>query len=398
MKIRVAFLEEGTEIGGAEINVLNLLAHLDSKQFDPFVICPAEGSFAARVRAAGGKVEIVPRVQMLSTSIMALGRKITNPIAVCWNLLSFFPSALRLARFIKNNKVQVLHTNSMLAHFYGAMACRLSGARCVWHIQDIVDPEQAFGLFRKGLSFAGNWLPHRIVCISRAVADMFKGKSRNCVEVVYNGCDVENFRPYEGGNGVRAEFGLGKDDIIIGIVGRIVHWKGHKIFMEAARKIADLEPCTRFMIVGDAAFGKQAYVEEVRALAEKLGIFKRVVFTGRRDDIAEVLSALDILVNASTLPEPFGLTIIEAMACGKPVVAAEGGGVPEIIIDRKTGILFPMGDSAALARALLELIENPAMRKSYGDAGRERAVNCFSHRAFAHNMGEQYIKAIRASW
>jgi glycosyltransferase involved in cell wall biosynthesis len=391
---KIAFLEENARIGGAEINVLNLLKNLDRRQFDPLAICPCEGPFTEQARAIGANVAIVSRLPLLSTSIHIKKLKLTNPLAVMYNLITFFPSALNLARFLKHEKVSVLHTNSMLAHFYGALAARLAGIPCLWHVQDIVDPKQAFGIMRKALSWSGKWLPHRIVAISRPVGHMFRGKASDKVRVVHNGTDIRNYSPNNSGDKIRREFNIKQQEAVIGIVGRIVPWKGHKVFLQADKLVRKRRPHTKFLIVGDTANGKNQYSKGIKRLTQQLGLGESVIFTGFRSDVPEILSAMDILVHASTLPEPFGLTIIEAMASGKPVVATNGGGVPEILVNGVTGRLVPMNDVDALADAIVELLDDPEKRRAMGKAGRERVKKYFSVETFVQNLSDQYLDLV----
>jgi glycosyltransferase involved in cell wall biosynthesis len=392
MKIKVAFLEEDAKIGGAEINVLNLVQKLDSDKIETLIICPCEGPFSDRIKEIGGQIALVPKFPFFSTSVLIFGKKITNPLAFVWNLFSLIPSSWMLARFLKKERIQVLHTNSMLAHFYGAIACRLAGTKCLWHIQDIVDPKQALGLFKRGLNIAGRWLPHRIVVISEAVGKMFDSGTEKKVKIVYNGTDLQKFNSSLSGDSVRKEFGIQPDGFVAGIVGRIVHWKGHKEFLLAARQILNNFPNAKFLIVGDTSFGKETYLHEIKNIAAKLDIQDSVIFTGFRKDIPEILSALDVLVNASTLPEPFGLTIIEAMASEKPVIATDGGGVPEIVVDGVTGKLVPMKDAQSLTAAMLHLIKRPDERKKMGLAAREKVKKYFSKESFVNNMSMQYLE------
>lgn len=382
-------------IGGAEINVLNLLQYFDYTKFDPLVICPFEGPLTDRIRQTGSRVAIVPKFPLFRTSTFVLGKKIFNPLTTLYNFAALFPSAWKLAKFLKSEKVDILHTNSMLAHFYGAIAARVAGVKCVWHIQDIVNPTLCFGLVEKILKLAGAKLPDKIVVVSNAVGKIFSGASRAKVAVVYNGTDIQHYKPNTlGSNKIRKEFGISSEEIVVGIVGRVVSWKGHRDFLHAANLIHQKVPNVKFLVVGDATFGDQDYFEGVKKLSVDLRLGQTVFFTGFRHDVPEVIAGLDIFVHASTLPEPFGLVIIEAMASGKPVVATSGGGVPEIVEHGKTGLLVPLGDYKALAQAIIKYIEHPDMRLKMGKAGRNRVTQMFSIQRFAENMSRQYLEVM----
>jgi len=130
--------------------------------------------------------------------------------------------------------------------------------------------------------------------------------------------------------------------------------------------------------VGGALFGEAEYERQVRSLAESLGISSVVTFTGFRGDVPSVLADMDLIVHASTTGEPFGQVIIEGMAAGKPVIATNGGGVPEIVEDGKTGILVPMGDVQAMVEAIRRVLADPPLAEDMGARGRERVRDHFT--------------------
>ncbi len=389
-RIKVAFLEGSSKIGGAEINVLNLIQRMDQNKFETVVICPCEGPFTDRVREIGGKAAVVSRLPLFSTSAFIRGKKITNPFAIIYNLLSFIPSSFLLAKFIRHKKIDVLHTNSMLAHFYGGMAARIARVPCLWHMQDIVDDRQMLGLLRSALNWVGNWLPHRIIVVSNAVRMMFRNGAKQKAYVVYNGTDLKKYFPNRPGYKVRAELGIPTQEIVVGIVGRIVHWKGHKEFLYAAKGIHNDSQDTTFLIVGDASFGNEEYFDQIKKLAQDLGLEKAAIFTGFRKDVPSVIAAMDICVHSSNLPDPCPLVIFDYMASGKPVIATSGGGVPEIVIDGKTGILVPMKDSMSLTEAIQRLIGDPKERSMLGATGRKRVEDFFTIEHFVKAMSAHY--------
>jgi len=389
-KIKLAFLEDNAQIGGAEVNVLNLVKRLNPEGFSPLVICPFEGPFVSRIRAAGGRADIVPRLPLFSTSTFIRGRKITNPLALLYDLFSFIPSSLLLARFLRHEQVDVVHTNSMLAHLYGGVAARIAGVRCLWHMQDIVDGNQALGILQRSLNLFGRYLPQRIIVVSEAVKRTFHGNTRDKVKVVYNGTDISVYGSGRSGGRVRKEIGIGPGEIVVGMVGRVVHWKGHREFLQAAHLIHEELPGVKFVIVGDSSLGGKEYFDEIKRFSRSLGLQDCVIFTGFRDDVPDVFAAMDVVVHASTLPEPCALSLMEAMASSKPVVATRGGGTPEIVDDGITGKLVPMRNVKALAEAVSSLVSNPQERERMGCAGRKRVEELFSLDIFVRNMGDVY--------
>ena len=176
----------------------------------------------------------------------------------------------------------------------------------------------------------------------------------------------------------------------IGLVGRLSAWKGQHIFLEAAALVHKRFPRARFQIIGSAMFGEEAYEAEIRQLCVTLGLEECVEFTGFRTDVPALIAQLDILVHASTTGEPFGQVVVEGMMAGKPVVATDGGGVPEIVEDGVTGWLAPMGESAPMAEAILRLLEDPEEAAAMGAAGRQRVLEHFTIELTARRVQEVY--------
>jgi glycosyltransferase involved in cell wall biosynthesis len=165
---------------------------------------------------------------------------------------------------------------------------------------------------------------------------------------------------------------------VVGLVGRISFWKGQDIFIRTAGLLRDKYPSAEFRIIGAALFDEAEFERGLHTLVQQLGLKDFVVFTGFRHDIQQAMSELDVLVHASTKPEPFGQVIIEGMAAGKPVVATNAGGVPEIIEDGVTGFLVPMCDVDAMASAVDRLLGDPQMARSMGRRGQVHVAENFS--------------------
>jgi glycosyltransferase involved in cell wall biosynthesis len=163
------------------------------------------------------------------------------------------------------------------------------------------------------------------------------------------------------------------------MVGRIARWKGQHIFVEMIPEVVKQVPEARFVVVGAAASGREArYERDVRARAQALRLDDLLQFCGPRRDIPQVMAALDVLVLPSVDPEPMGRVVIEAMSCGKPVVATDHGGPAEIVDEGVTGVLVPPSNVDALAFAVTRLLKNASLREALGRRARKKAVERFS--------------------
>jgi glycosyltransferase involved in cell wall biosynthesis len=211
--------------------------------------------------------------------------------------------------------------------------------------------------------------------------------------VIYDGLDVERFRPTREYAAVRKELGI---PLEVGIVGNIQRWKGQAIVLEAVREVKSFNPEIRCLIVGGVHREGAEYAQELYRYVEEHGLKNNVIFTGFRDDIADLVATMDIVIHASVNPEPFGRVILEAMALGKPVIATDIGGVPEFVQHGVTGQLVPPRNPKALAQAMVELLQNPCRRDSLGSNGRlavhqrftvrrhvEEVCNAYTHLGFS---------------
>ena len=197
------------------------------------------------------------------------------------------------------------------------------------------------------------------------------------VEVIHNGVDLDDFQPLEKDATIRATYGAGPDDLLLVSVGRLVGWKGTRIVLEA---MAGLRSNIRCVVVGSGP-------EEptLRALASSLGIGDRVHFAGHVDhaDLPRLLAQCDIFVQPSVGEEAFGISVVEAMACGLPVLASNNGGLPEIVIEGETGSLLAPGNVSIWRDAIATLAANRHLMQERGAAGRIRVERHFSWAANA---------------
>jgi glycosyltransferase involved in cell wall biosynthesis len=180
--------------------------------------------------------------------------------------------------------------------------------------------------------------------------------------------------------------------VCVGLVATMGLWKGHDVFLRALARLPR-EPAVRGYVVGGriyATAGSEVDPDALRRLAEELRIGDRVGFTGFVDEAAAAMRALDVVVHASTLPEPFGLVIAEAMACGRPVVVSAAGGAGEIVSDGDDALAVPPGDVDALAGALRRLADDGALRARLGAAGRARAERDFDRARLARQVAPLY--------
>lgn len=389
--IRVLFFDHTAAQSGAEIAMLNLVRHLDSSKVTPIVVFGAAGPVAEQMRACAETHVLPLPVEVATAKKESLGvasflrlRAVLGGAAYIW----------QLAKFIRRNKVDLVHTNSLKADLIGGIAGRLARCPVIWHVRDRIDGDYLPASVARVFRLLCRWIPYFVIANSaatlRSVYPDAPPRSslppsvdrRGQSIVVHDGTPW----PFPGVSSSPRD-GL----VRIGLIGRISPWKGQNIFVQAAALVHQSFPSARFFIVGGAMFGEAEYEREVRSLTESLGISSVVTFTGFRSDVQNAIADMDLIVHASITGEPFGQVIIEGMAAGKPVVATNGGGVPEIVEDGKTGILVPMGDVQAMASGISRLVSDPALAAEMGARGHERVRNHFTIELKARRVEAVYM-------
>lgn len=365
-RCRVLFVEgTGDFLGGGQISLYELLRHLDRSVVEPFLVCPGEGTLASSAADLGIPVTCLPLV----------------PARTQW--MRFVQSLFRFRRLLRELHPDVVHANTSRAMLYGGLAALATGIPVIWHVR-VIESEGWYDRLLARLS-------DRVFVCSRAVAgrfDWLSGKKAAKLRVIHNGVDIRDFSGVLGGEALRREFGI-DDDPVVGIVGNLLAWKGQDTFLHAAALVARRMPRVRFLIVGDGE-----YRGELERLRDGLDLCSRVFFTGHRTDIPHAMAALDVAVHCSNSPEPFARVVIEAMASGRPVIAMNEGGVPEIVEDGHSGVLVPPRDPERLASAIVDLLQDPEKRAAMGQAARRRVETRFSIESNVRRTVEEYADVL----
>lgn len=379
----VVFVQPTSEVGGSDIALYRLVTQLDRSRYEPVAVLPREGPLTRKLRDDSVRVVVLPMVQLRST------RSVVHQLRY---LLWFWPSVLRLAYLLRRERAEIVHSNSLYG-LHGAWAALIAGVPHVWHIREIPDVPLPV---RKLLLALALRLSARVVAMTDAVAEMFNDRRRvpNAkVTTVPDGIDLSLFHPGRNGERIRRDLGIPDDAPVAGFVARLDPWKGADVFVRAVAAAAARLPEAHFIVCGGEIPGYKEHAAELGRLAAVLGLGDRIHFTGWTysvDDIPDVMAALDVLVHTSVRPEPFGLVLVEAMATAKPVVAARGGGVLEVVDDAVTGLLVEPGDWRAVSDAIVEVLGDAGRARALGAAGRMRAERLFEVSAYARRIEAMY--------
>ena len=373
--LRVAFVDHCAQLSGGELALSRLLPVLP---VDAHVVLAEAGPLVELLEFLGIETTVLPmrpRSRALPRDRVVPGR------AAARAAVDTAEYVWQLRGWLRARDFDVVHTNSLKAAVYGGLAGRLAGIPVVWHVRDrIADdylPTPAVRLVR----LLSSVLPSAIIANSRATMSTLPRRPRGfSLRRVLSDATSDNDHD-AASDGLHVLYNAAvfsradapatqeRDQVVVGLVGRLAPWKGQDVFLRA---FAEAFPDRgHAVLVGSAMFGEEAYEQSLHDLVRELGIEDRVHFTGFRDDVPAVLRELDIFVHASTIPEPFGQVIIEAMAAGLPVIAAGAGGPLEIITGEVDGLFHEPGNAHDLAAVMKRVASDPELRGRLGDAARE---------------------------
>lgn len=368
MMPRVLFVNHGAQIGGGELSLLDAVQPFRETST---VVAFEHGPLLERLSAQGmswvveGATEALLRVTRTGT--------VLSDVMAVPGMLSL---VRRVARWAREH--DVIYANSQKAMLVSACAGRLANRPVLWHLRDLMTPQHFSATqLRLARTVARRGVAH-VIANSEATkkAWVLLAGHPGRVSVIYNGVAATPFDadPEGAVRSLRASVGLDARPAL-GIFSRLASWKGQHVLLDALDELPDVQA----LIVGDALFeADQAYAAQVRRRSRAPGLKGRVHLLGFREDVPALTRAVDIVVHASTEPEPFGRVVVEGMLAGRPVVAADAGGVREIIDSGRTGLLVPPGDPQAMADAVQHLLRAPELAAALAQAARIEALARFA--------------------
>ncbi len=388
----ILFFDHTALMGGGEVSLLNLVTHLDRKRFEPVVVLAQDGELRDKLAQIGVEVHVLP----LASEVGEVRKdSLVGARSVSLSQVKHMARYIwQLSGFMRARGADLVHANSLKADILGALAARLAGVPVIWHVRDRIANDYLPRPATRGFRLACRFLPSFLVVNSLATLETLHLPPSKRARVVYNGVVHDGLPPAQFEQARREQI-LARGERrttapIIALVGRISPWKGQDVFLKAAAQVVDEFPGTRFQIIGAPLFGEQDYEREVRALCTSLGLDQNVEWLGFRRDVPQLVAGCDLLVHASKTGEPFGQVVVEAMMASRPVVATRGGGIPEIVLEGETGLLVPMNDAGAMARAMETMLRDPERAEEMGKNGALRARSKFTIQRTASKIEAVY--------
>jgi glycosyltransferase involved in cell wall biosynthesis len=341
--VRIVLIEKQKAWAGQPQQVFLTAKELHQRGHKVLMVCQPDSTVGKNAGAIGIEVMCLPMKN--------------------WQL---FTSAVKLGLYLRKEKDVILHAHGARDHLLTILARLISRKGRVLRTKHNVNR------VKNGL-LQYHYLTHKLSGVSKAACTTLEqaGVPQDKISLIYNAFDISGFFPQEPSPAILKELNIGKNDFVIGCLGRLnSSTKGIKILFRAAALILEKMPNARFLIAGRAS---KAPLQRVK----DLGIADRFIFPGFRNDVPQILSCTDLYVQPS-LKEALGSSIIQAMAMGKPVVASNTGGIPELVKDNETGLLVEPKNPEALAQAVLKLAEDETRRLKMGSLGRKRVLESFT--------------------
>lgn len=344
--MKILFLDQSGKPGGAELCLIDIAKPYSDRSL---VGLFADGSFKNLLQLNKIPVQVLATqpIQVRKESSLAQGLASFGQLA---------PLIIKVAKIAR--EYDLIYANTQKALVVGAFASFLSRRPLVYHLHDILSLEHFSQINRRIAVNSANTFASLVIANSQASKTAFieAGGRADITEIVYNGFDSKSYQVSEEDiQTIRQELGLEKQ-FVVGHFSRLAPWKGQHILIKA---LAQCPQEVTVILVGDALFGEQDYVESLHQEVKNLGLENRVKFLGFRSDIPQLMSACNLVAHTSISPEPFGRVIVEAMLCGRPVVAAKAGGAIELVEHGINGFLVTPSEVEELAAVITTCFQEP---------------------------------------
>ncbi len=370
--VRIGFCENGAGYGGA---VISLVAFLE-KLPPPYeaVIYTSIGTERYAQLSVFGRWHYMPPVRLVDTA--CLSRMQVPLVSLIDNFFNLLPYAIRYYFALKRDKVELVYLNNNAScGFAATIAAKLARLPLVLHVRGF-----------NGDTKGNRWVLSKVnhcIAVSNAVRDelLTLGVPAEKCTVVPEGLDLTIFHPRQASVSIRKDLSLHIDAQVITLVGGLVDWKGQDVMLDAAPIIFQKFPKAVIILVGGAYGKDNNFANMIAKRAATPALQSRVRLLGARDDVADILACSDVVVHASTKPEPFGRTFLEGMALGKAVIASNEGGPLDVISHGIDGLLIEPRNPWKLASAIDQLLSNPALLQTLGKnaAAKARVYSIENH-------------------
>ena len=377
---RILYLHAGAEMYGADKVLLELIKGLDSKEFEAHVILPNDGVLVEALRQVGAQVSVL--------DYPILRRKYFNPKGIADYIRSYNFYAKQIALYARQHSIDMVHNNTA-AVLEGIYLKRKLKLPLIWHVHEIIVKPKAISDF---INMLMGRYADKIVTVSQAVANHIKQSpfiKDSQVEVIYNGVDNAVYYPMDASS-IREKFDIAQDALVIGMIGRVNAIKGQNDFIEAVEPLLEKNEQAVAFLAGGVFPGEEWRLEELDKRIASSSVVSQIHRIDYYDKTSELYNMFDIFVLPSIKPDSLPTVVLEAMACSKPVVGYNNGGIAEMVIDDKSGCLVKPNRPQELSNAISLLLDSSEKREKFGRVGYQRQKELFSLESYIKNFSELY--------
>jgi glycosyltransferase involved in cell wall biosynthesis len=361
----ILFIHQSAELYGSDKTLLYLVVNLDKNKFYPIVILPNDGPLKKELEKENIKVIITP--------VLKLHRKMFTPSNLLKFINDFFKGIKTIKSIKKQYKIDFIYSNT-LAVLLGFFYCFFHKTKHIWHVHEIIESPKVFAkTFRLLLNNSTNTF---VIHNSIATSNFWNCKGKNVV--IWNGIDTFPELKNEEKDTIRKTILNTDFELVLALVGRISRWKGQMLLLEAFNELIQTHQNIKLVYIGSTPPNQEHFLSSLKEKIVEYNLIKKVEIIPFQENINQLWQSIDVAIVPSTEPEPFGMVAIEAMMAQKPLVAANHGGLMEIVVNNQTGFLVEPNNKTALKEALERLINNPELRKTFGEKGYQRAIENFS--------------------
>ncbi|OHX35161.1 hypothetical protein BJL95_01045 [Methylomonas sp. LWB] len=399
---RIVFVENGIGYGGAIICLRHLVRNLDTTEFSAMVVTGRDGPSYREIadetlwrHIPDRRFDIVGWRQRIS-DIEAIQnhpvlRVLCNQLlARADDIANFLPFFLALLWQAWRFKADLIHANNEpLCNRAALLVAKVLNIPAVCHVRG---DQQGSRSMRLAYS-----LPDHFVSVSHWVAASMRDKLKipaEKISVIYDGIALDQLDTYADGAVFRRQYGIQSDQFVVGLIGLLIPWKGQHLFLDAAKRLQSRIPNLKMLIVGGTPDDCKGYEADLVSRVADEGLNATVSFTGHINKMETVYNGLDVIVSASTSPEPLGTVVIEALAMGRPLIGPAHGGAAEMIEHEKTGLLFRPGDAESLAEQIYRVYSDRQLGIRLGEQARTSALQRFSIRSHVAQVETVYRRLL----
>lgn len=377
---KILYLHAGAEMYGADKVLLELIKGLDKDAFEAHVILPNDGVLVEALRQVGAQVSVL--------DYPILRRKYFNPKGIVDYIRSYNFYAKQIALYAQEHSIDMVHNNTA-AVLEGIYLKRKLKLPLIWHVHEIIVKPKAISDF---INMLMGRYADKIVTVSQAVANHIKQSpfiKDSQVKVIYNGVDNTVYYPMDASS-IREKFDIAQDALVIGMIGRVNAIKGQNDFIEAVEPLLEKNEQAVAFLAGGVFPGEEWRLEELDKRIASSSVVSQIHRIDYYDKTSELYNMFDIFVLPSIKPDSLPTVVLEAMACSKPVVGYNNGGIAEMVVDEKSGHLVKPNSPQELSNAISLLLDSSEKREQFGREGYQRQKELFSLDSYIKNFSELY--------